>query len=62
MKKVIPSLFTIIRVKSFGVFLVINFLITGALIASGSIGFTAGGQYDWVVSDNQISKITMHSD
>ena len=42
--------------KIFWGFLLINFLITGALIASGSIGFTAGGQYDWVVSDNQISK------
>ena len=42
--------------KIFWGFLVINFLITGALIASGSIGFTAGGQYDWVVSDNKISK------
>lgn len=43
-------------IKFFCGFLLCNFLITGGLIASGSLGFTAGGNFDWVISDNQISR------
>ena len=43
-------------IKFFCGFLLCNFLITGGLIASGSLGFTSGGNFDWVISDNQISR------
>jgi len=45
--------------KFFWGFLCTNLLITAGLIGTGSLGFTPGGQYDWVISEN---KIAMNND
>ena len=42
--------------KFFCSFLFFNLLTTGTLVYTNSIGFTPGGQFDWVISDNKISR------
>ena len=37
-------------------FLLVNFFITGILVGNNLLGFTEGGNFDWVITDNKISE------